>query len=91
MCCANNGITMMGRRSGKTVVMIRRAVKSNGVILVGNQARADDIIAKAVRLGIKPPRVVVFARGQHRGISIAEILVDHQDDCSRWELEMPKE
>lgn len=83
MCCTNNGITMMGRSSGKTVVMIRRAVENDGVILVGNQATADDILAKAVQLGLKPPKVVVFARGQHRGISIAGILVDNEEDCQR--------
>ena len=74
---------MKGRSSGKTVVLIRRAVENGGVILVGNQATADDILAKAVQLGLKPPKVVVFARGQQRGISIAEILVDHEDDCQR--------
>ena len=77
----------MSRRSGKTVAMIQMALEADGVILCSNQARADDIVEKAMRLGVKPPKVVVFARGQQRGISIAELLVDHQEDCRNPNIE----
>ena len=71
----------MGRCSGKTVALIQLASEKNAAIFVSSKFRAEALIAMAIRLGIKPPRIVVLARGQQRGISIAEILVDHQDDC----------
>ena len=70
----------MSRCSGKTVEMIRSAAENDGVIFVRDTARADDLIATAIRLGLKPPRVVVHARGQVLGISVAEQIVAFLDD-----------
>lgn len=69
----------MSMRSGKTLEMIRIAAKNDAAILVSNDARADDIKAKAIRLGLKPPNVIVMARGQDKGITVAGAIVDNQD------------
>lgn len=69
------------RRGGKTVALIRSAVDANGVILTISKANKEHIISTAIKMGVKPPKVIVYARGQEKGITIAGVLVDHQDDC----------
>ena len=69
----------MNMRSGKTVELIRSAVENNGTILVSSDAIAEDIKAKAMRLGLKPPNVIVVARGQGKGVTVAGAIVDNPD------------
>ena len=69
---------MTSRRSGKSVVLIRRAVETNGVIFTVSKASQEHLIATSIKLGLKPPKVVVLARGRVKGITIAGLFDDHR-------------
>ena len=70
----------MGRRSGKTVQIISRALETNGVIIVHSEASRDYILHTAKLMRVKAPKVIVLEdipkREIRKPVTLAGVIVD---------------